>query len=88
VAKSGWVAFRRRGYEESIALLLKWKRGARAIRNEGDCHCKKKCIMLSYLDENSSERVLSGGQIEVSCGYYCGSCGWGNAGGRPKVEPK
>jgi len=79
------------GTEESRVLLLKWQRSAYAIRG-GVCHCPMKAVMLSYLLKGwAGQPAYTGRRIEIKgetheeCGFYCGTCGFSNAGARPVI---
>lgn len=68
--------------KRAVIKLLTWQPEAVQIRFEGRCHCRGNMLM-SYLlpgDGVGGRRDPS----HESCGYYCPSCGFGNAGSRPK----
>lgn len=71
----------------AVRKLLDWQPGAQRIRFEGKCdvsRCGGK-LYLSYQLPGITWRV--NGETE-DCGYYCPSCGFGNAGGRPVKRNK
>jgi len=70
-------------YEDIVAGLLEWQPMAYSIRRAGRCPECKQEAQISYLIPQDSERHRGGGF--ENCGYYCGYCGWGNAGGRIKL---
>lgn len=61
----------------AVVKLLRWQPEAHHIRFEGKCHCKGKYLMSYQLHD-----VTSRHPGEEDCGYYCPSCGFGNAGAR------
>jgi hypothetical protein len=62
-----------------IFRLRHWQPKATDIRFEGRCDSCGSKGLYSYRLPNDAEHVL-GGQ---ACGYWCGRCGWANAGSRP-----
>jgi hypothetical protein len=71
-------------FSEIIASLLEWQPNAVEIRRSGDCPSCGVDAEVSYilLGELSS---MAGDDME-DCGYYCGYCGWGNAGSRERDD--
>lgn len=66
----------------AIRKLLAEFPNALRIRFAGKCDgCKNKYCFMSFQLPDDVGVVRSEG--EEYCGYYCVSCGWGNAGGRP-----
>lgn len=43
------------------------------------CHCRHKLPMLSFQLAGDKPR----GEADETCGYFCASCGFSNAGSRP-----
>lgn len=71
----------------AVRKLLLWQPGAQRIRFEERCpiaRCRSK-FYLSYHLYDIVWRVNS--DIE-DCAYYCPSCGFSNAGGRPVKRDK
>jgi len=67
--------------KRAVIKLLEWQPEAEAIRFEGRCHCKGQCLMsyrLPMLED------ITRNKDNESCGYFCPSCHFGNAGSRPK----
>ena len=64
----------------ALLKLWKFKPQARDIRVDV-CHCRQRGVMLSYLlpDTGGPDPRDPGNE---SCGYFCGSCDFGNAGYR------
>lgn len=60
--------------------LLKVQPTAINIRFEGKCHCRANAMFSYQLPDLDDDR----GEDEESCGYWCGACGFSNAGAREK----
>jgi hypothetical protein len=69
------------GKKWAVIRLLEWQPTARRIRFEGKCHCRGQYLM-SY--QTNDIPVSARGDDEETCGYYCPSCGFGNAGSRKR----
>lgn len=70
--------------ERSAALtyaLRHWK-SAHSLRYSGKCPSCKRWTEWSVQIEGDHPR----GENEETCGYFCTSCGWGNAGSRPVAD--
>lgn len=66
-----------------VYWLKVWQPTARDIRSEGRCpHCKQPKL-CSYITIEFYHPRTNGSE---NCGYYCGWCGWGNAGSRYQVD--
>jgi hypothetical protein len=69
-------------HERRVAIdifrLRRWQPRATDIRFEGRCDICGCNGLYSYRLPNDAEHAL-GGQ---TCGYWCGHCGWANAGTR------
>lgn len=67
--------------KRAVIGLLKWQPLAMRIRFSGNCP-QRRCngLELSYQVPHMDE---SRGRDSETCGYYCPTCGWGNAGSRP-----
>ena len=66
--------------KRAVIKLLQWKPLARRIRFAGKCHCRGQLLLSYRLEHLHSNRWTRDGWEE--CGYYCPSCGFGNAGAR------
>lgn len=71
------------GINEVTNSLLEWQRDAVAIREEDICPNCDHPTIVSY--QLSGDEFLSPHDGMENCGFYCGWCGWGNAGSRPKI---
>lgn len=70
-------------------LQATYDQRAYAIQHCPPCHCAQRSqLFFSFLLEGIPEqrRVDQDGTILEDCGYYCATCGWGNAGGRVVKE--
>jgi len=70
-------------FQEIVASLLEWQETAVAIRRSGDCPNCGNDAEVSYL--LSTDEIAPAESGMENCGYYCGYCGWGNAGSREKI---
>ncbi len=64
----------------AVIKLLMWQPLAKRIRFEGKCHCKRGQMLTYQLIGSDYDR----GENTETCGYYCPSCGFSNAGSRDK----
>lgn len=73
--------------KRAVVKLLGWQPLARRIRFEGRCDvCKSRhSMLLSYqLGTDEPRQYINHRGLEYEdCGFYCPSCQFGNAGGRP-----
>lgn len=61
--------------------LLACQPTAIKIRFADKCpDCKRKALVSYQLPGIDHDR----GEKDETCGYFCGACGWGNAGSREK----
>jgi signal recognition particle subunit SEC65 len=68
-----------------IVYWLKiWQSEAQDIRSEGKCPLCGQNKLCSYVTVDTYQPRNDG---EEYCGYYCGWCGWGNAGRRYIIDP-
>lgn len=76
--------------KRAVLKLLAYQPLARRIQfHEGCDACKRRgAIMVSYQlpDKEWKRRTNTRGLEYEDCGYYCPTCGFGNAGGRPVNE--
>lgn len=72
---------RYRVLKRAVIKLLKWQPEAVQIRFEGRCHCRSLWLMSYRLP--TLENLEHDPDMETA-GFYCPSCGFGNAGSRPK----
>lgn len=64
--------------------LIDWQPTAYSIRDAHECpNCKTEGFFQSYLIPEHNKIRKNGFQ---DCGYYCGRCGWSNAGARSVGE--
>lgn len=64
-------------YRMIVRKLKDWQPNARRIQFTR-CHCPQRMPMLSYMLKR--DRKVRGDMED--CGFYCTTCGFGNAGGR------
>lgn len=69
--------------KQIIHALRCWQPTANDIRSEGRCPNCKSPNLVSYITIEFYRPSNSG---QECCGYYCGWCGWGNAGRRETVD--
>jgi hypothetical protein len=70
-----------------ISRLRRFQPRATDIRYMGECHICHRLAMFSYIVEGVDRvRTTRDGKQEMTCGWFCGNCGWGNAGSRPLDE--
>lgn len=67
-------------FDEIVASLLEWQPSATDIMPSGLCPFCKEDTEVSYIIPELQHKSRNGN--EEMCGYYCGYCGWGNAGVR------
>jgi hypothetical protein len=66
-----------------VYWLRIWQPEARDIRSAGKCPECNKAALVSYIVTEFYRPMNNG---DEKCGYYCGWCGWGNAGRRDVVD--
>jgi hypothetical protein len=67
---------------EAVRRIRQYWPEADDIRHEGKCHVCKGDTLYSFADKFSKPRT----DDEQSCGFFCASCKWSNAGSRPALE--
>jgi len=70
-------------------LQATYDQRAYAVQHCPPCSCSRRStLFFSFLLEGIEEKRYCNqdGAIMENCGYYCATCGWGNAGGRVVSE--
>lgn len=72
--------------KRAVIKLLQFQPLAKRIRFAGKCHCKSALLMSYQLEYLHGKRWTRDGWED--CGFYCPSCGFGNAGAREIHQPR
>ncbi len=64
-----------------LARLRRWQPRAVDVRHEGRCPVCKRAALYSYVLDGDPARLRHEG-TEEDAGFWCGACGWRNAGSR------
>lgn len=68
--------------EAAYSFMIKRWPDAHSLRWEGKCPACKRWFQWSYVTDHDKPR----GTNEMTCGFFCSNCKWGNGGSRPVDE--